>query len=314
MGRVAVRIEYKFVGKRSPEAVAEAFRELARLQQERGKGRETADNYPGLPRDVNINPAAGAVDTVSKPEYQPPVLLGIVTDATTTTSGNWGRTARLYRDLLRETYGEENVFTAGVTLEDGIEDWLTQEEFFRRIDEKYREVVEIKRAKGELFFGFSQVHIIGHGVKNKGILFKNDEPFNSDLIDPSITSTRLLHLNPAGKVIIAVCQAKYGTMEKWIGGNLHHYRDEYDTLPGLREEPASAEDIEREAKERVRAVAGDFGVRERDDKPKGWEWHYGTRQIARFLGIEMNMDEVSEAIRAELNEILKSLGKPLVSD
>lgn len=316
MGRVAVRIEYKFVGKRSPEAVAEAFRELARLQQKRGTGRETADSYPGLPRDVSINAAAGAVDTVSKPKQQPPVLLGIVTDYSTTTSGNWGRAARVYRDLLQKTYGEENVFTAGVTLEDGIEDWLTQEEFFRRIDLKYREVVETKRAKGEMFFGFSQVHIIGHGVKNKGILFKYNEPFNSDLIDPSITSTRLLHLNPAGKVIIAVCQAKYGTMEKWIGANLHHYRDEYDTLPGLREEPPSAEDIEREAKERVLAVAGDFGVTYtgKEHKPKGWEWHYGTRQVARFLGIEMNMDEVSEAIRAELNEILKSLGKPLVSD
>ncbi len=233
-----------------------------------------------------------------------------------------------YITLIESTYPEGIIEKYGVQPGDPEEKWLTQNEFFNAVSNgKWRlaSLKTLKRGYEKYFdlhpeaYGYDQIHILGHGGPLTGLLFARETGLGwasfAETEDMGNASD-IFPLNPAGKVIIAVCQAKYGTMEKWMGENLHHYRDEYDTLPGLREEPPSAEDVEREAKERVLAVAGDFGVTytDKEHKPKGWEWHYGTRQVARFLGIEMNMEEVSEAIRAELNEILKSLGKPLVSD
>jgi hypothetical protein len=307
MKAVRLTVKQSFVGRRSPEAMAEAFRQLTYIQQElpeeryeyarteenaqisngNAQGQYLASNTPGY---------SGGEAGISRTQWAPVILLAIIADADSPTSKGWATGVRWYRDLLGSTYGEKNVYTAGAELNNRKQEWLTQEDFFEAIAERAKEVRAIKESEGGIFFGFDQVHIIGHGTEETGPLFKHDTPFKKP--DEGITSVKLLCLNAKGKIIIATCGGNKGDMEGWMRDNLRPSEDEIPRY-GRKGPELTPDELEKEKDERVCAVEGDFTITGRvGGPPKGWEWDPSLRQIANFLGIPLNQEYV-DASKAE---------------
>jgi hypothetical protein len=214
------------------------------------------------------------------PPPEPLILIVVVTRRTTLEKppDTFAHVVSRYITLLEGSYPEGRIVVTGVP--DGDEEtWLTQEEFVvaaRKGTDRLHVVYLDTRSFTYVqtfpeSYGYDQIHIIGHGNPKEGLLFDERRfPFNKGASGLG-TAAYLFALKPEGKLVVAACYAKDGTMGEWLNETI--------TLDSNRTS-------------RVHLVKGDIKVKYDDydpktvEAPKSWEeQHYSMKDIARHIGL-----------------------------
>jgi|GEM_PF-5290087 len=173
-----------------------------------------------IPPGTDLSSLAGAFEEHRSRVF---ILVVIVSDTATDPGTSYGHTVRLYRDLLKNKYPEAIVETTGCTLRNLREEWLTQGEFESYIRSAY----ESAKGKYEPFLGFDQVHIVGHGVPDKGLLFRTGVKTGTDVsvagpFDETkagnISQSFQWPIKPGALVVLIGCEVYKGGLRSFIEG------------------------------------------------------------------------------------------------
>jgi hypothetical protein len=232
----------------------------------------------------SIKGLEGVADIVgAPPEPVPPpeplVLVVVVTRRTTLEKppDTFTHVVSRYITLLEGSYPEGRIVVTGVP-EGDEETWLTQEEFVAAV-RKGTDRLHVVYLDTRSFtyvqnfpesYGYDQIHIVGHGNPDEGLLFGEFDTFEKGAVGLG-SAGDMFALKPEGKLVVAACYAEDGSMGEWLNETI--------TLDSNRES-------------RVHLVKGDIRVKydKYDPKtveaPKSWEkQHYSMRNIARHIGL-----------------------------
>ena len=177
----------------------------------------------------SIKGLEGVADIVgAPPEPEPPPeprVLGVVVTRQTTIEkppDTFAHVVSRYITLLEGSYPEGRIVVTGVP-EGDEETWLTQEEFVAAV-RKGTDRLHVVYLDTRSFtyvqnfpesYGYDQIHIIGHGNPDEGLLFREFETFEKGAVGLGRAGD-LFALKPEGKLVVAVCYAKDGSMGEWL--------------------------------------------------------------------------------------------------
>jgi hypothetical protein len=327
MAETKITVDQYFEGDKTPEEMAEALRRLADSEgvlivrntedSEEGFEQYDPDSMMEAIKGVGGTEKSESTAEMGNGETQfTAVLVVVITYADTDMQETDFTTYNVISDyikLLKNTYPKPNgiVDVVGAKAGPGKNprewQWLSQSDFFAAL----REGKENAEAFSERtdFFGYNQIHIIGHGWPTKGMVFRpepgeEDEgdageseggaAFSIDDVEAGGSSDVPLRFD--GKVVILGCFTDVEGLYHWFKQNLEEGRG-----GGL----SALEGAKTEEKEKVKRVHGvtEYGMVGYWTYPDGrkvpiWEWYEETRQIADFLGIELDPYKVLKAEEA----------------
>jgi hypothetical protein len=199
-------------------------------------------------------------------EAEVAILVFIVSNKLTEKGEDFEDTIRGYLQLLEDKYPKGKIEVAGVALGTKPLEEMSQEAVFSQLRAMRGKITGgVGESTG--FWGYDQIHILGHGKPGDGLRFKGPKYFNEDLLEGG-TAKDTLPLKPNGKVVIGACYASGGGLAGWLRATLDKAGDEYS---------------------RVHAVGGIFNVKEEETPPGSGDyvlkWHLlpCTKEIENFL-------------------------------
>lgn len=199
-------------------------------------------------------------------EAEVAILVFIVSNKFTEQGEDFEDTIEGYLDLLEGKYAKGKIEVAGVALGTKPREEMSQEAVFSQLRGMRGKITGgVGESTG--FWGYDQIHILGHGRPGYGLRFKGPKYFNEDLLEGA-TAKDTLPLKPDGKVVIGACGADGGGLAGWLRATLDKAGEEYS---------------------RVHAVGGIFNVKEEETPPGSGDyvlkWHLlpCTKEIEKFL-------------------------------
>jgi hypothetical protein len=289
--------------KRSQLESAAAEQEIARVISDAGVGpvaarsakalllkiankadQETSPRYVTLPNELERS-LGGTLSPPSKKRLIPPderrrekerykglaeaevaILVFIVSNILNEKGEDFEITIKQYLQLLEGKYSKGKIEVAGVALGTEPLEEMSQDAVFS----------ELRAMRGKItggvgestgFWGYDQIHILGHGKAGQGLRFKGLKYFNEDLLEGG-TAKDTLPLKPGGKVVIGACYASGGELAGWLSATLDKADAEYSN---------------------VYAVDGYFATASEETYPGSneyelkWNAHPSTKDIEIFL-------------------------------
>ena len=289
--------------KRSQLESAAAEQEIARVISDAGVGpfaarsakallrkiankadQETSPRYVTLPSELEHTPTGIAVPPAQKKELIPlwekrqeeerykglaqaevAILVFIVSNGFNERGEDFEITIKEYLQLIEGKYPKGKIEVAGVALGTEPRELMSQDDVFSQLRAMRG---KITGGAGETtgFWGYDQVHILGHGDVGRGLLFKGFKPFDPDLF--GYKARDAVPLKAGGKVVIAACYGSGGGLAGWLSATLDKADAEYS---------------------RVHAVKGDFATAAEETIPGSneyelkWSAHASTKDIEIFL-------------------------------
>ncbi len=245
---------------------------------------ETSPRYVTLPTEQEYTPDRTPLPSVRKKELIPPeerrqekerykglaeaevaILVFIVSNGFNIQGEDFEITIKEYLQLLEGKYPKGKIEVAGVALGTEPRETLSQEDAFSQLRAMRGKITGgVGESTG--FWGYDQVHILGHGDVGRGLLFKGFKQFDPYLL--GYTARDAVPLKAGGKVVIAACYGSGGELAGWLRTTL---------------DKADAE------RSRVHAVKGYFATASDETYPGSnkyelkWSADPSTKDIEIFL-------------------------------
>ena len=267
----------------APVATRLAKALLRRLR--RRADQKTAPHYVTLPSELEYTPGRTALSPVAEKRLKSPeerrreeerykglaeaevaILVFIVSNKFTEQGEDFEDTIEGYLDLLEGKYPKGKIEVAGVALGTKPREEMSQDDVFSQLRAMRG---KITGGVGETtgFWGYDQIHILGHGKVGDGLRFKGPKYFNEDLLEGA-TARDTLPLKPDGKVVIGACCADGGGLAGWLRATLDKADAEYSRVHPVKGIFATAE-------EETWYGSGEYVLK--------WGAHPSTKEIENFL-------------------------------
>jgi hypothetical protein len=257
----------------------------ALLQKVRNRAdQETSPRYVTLPTELEKTPTGISLPPARKnrligewerrqekerykglAEAEVAILVFIVSNELNEKGEDFEITIREYLQLLEGKYPKGKIEVAGVALGTKPRETLSQNDAFSQLRAMRGKITGgVGESTG--FWGYDQVHILGHGDVGRGLLFKGGKAFDPDLF--GYAARDAVPLKAGGKVVIAACYGSGGELAGWLRTTL---------------DKAEAE------RSRVHAVEGYFATASEETIPGSkkyelkWSAHPSTKDIEIFL-------------------------------
>jgi hypothetical protein len=198
-------------------------------------------------------------------EAEVAILVFIVSNGFNKQGEDFETTIKEYLQLLESKYPKGRIEVAGVALGTEPRETLSQEGAFSQLRAMRGKITGgVGESTG--FWGYGQVHILGHGDVGRGLLFKGGKAFDPDLF--GYAARDAVPLKAGGKVVIGACYGSGGELAGWLSATLDKADAKYSN---------------------VHAVKGDFATAAEETylgsneyEPK-WSAHPSTKDIEIFL-------------------------------